>query len=57
MSTEDELHEIVREWIEQQGFPPHSLDELIYSHDMVEPFMTDQQRLEAQLLMLKFQEL
>lgn len=57
MTKEDELHEEIREWIEMQGFPAQSLDELIYSNDMVKSFMSGKQRKEAQLLMEKFYDL
>ena len=57
MDREDLLHEEIREWIEEQGFPAHSLDELIYSDRMVKRFMSDKQREEAQSFMKKFEEL
>lgn len=53
----DAMHEEIREWIEEQGFKPESLDELIYSHHMVKSFMTDKQALEADVLMKRFDEL
>ncbi len=57
MDKEDLLHEEIREWIEEQGFPANSLDELIYSDRMVNRFMSDKQREEAQEFMKRFEEL
>ena len=57
MDKEDLLHEEIREWIEQQGFPANSLDELIYSDRMVKRFMSDKQREEANSFMKRFEEL
>jgi hypothetical protein len=57
MDKEDLLHEEIREWIEEQGFPPNSLDELIYSDRMVKSFMNEKQREEAQALMKRFEDL
>lgn len=57
MDKEDLLHEEIREWIEEQGFPPNSLDELIYSDRMVKSFMNEKQREEAQALIKRFEDL
>ena len=57
MDKEDLLHEEIREWIEEQNFPPNSLDELIYSDRMVKSFMNEKQREEAKNLMERFYEL
>lgn len=56
MIDEDEKHEKVREWVEEQGWKPESLDELIYRNKMGEdkPFMTDKQAKEADELMKMF---
>ena len=54
LSEEDKLHDDIREWIEEQGFPPHSLDELIFSNDFEKEFMTKKQREEAQEFMDAF---
>ena len=57
MDKEDLLHEEIREWIEEQGFPAQSLDELMYSDRMVKRFMSDKQREESTALMKKIEEL
>jgi hypothetical protein len=57
MNKEDLLHEEIRDWIEEQGFPAQSLDELIYSDRMVKSFMNDKQKKEAQDLMDRFLEI
>ena len=57
MDKKDKLHEEIREWIEKQGFPASSLDELIYSDRMVKSFMNEKQREEAKNLMERFYEL
>ena len=54
LSKEDQWHSDIRDWIDEQGFPMQSLDELVYEHDMVKPFMTEQQRKEAQELLDRF---
>lgn len=57
MTDEDKLHEEIREWIEEQGFAPRSLDELLYAHDAVKNFMTVKQRREAGALLKRFMDL
>lgn len=57
LSDEDKLHEDTRQFIEDHGWEPESLDELVYRNDMIEPFMTTEQREEAQYLMDQFNQL